>query len=67
MQMIVWHIRLNTELVKNPKDLLEYVVVHEMAHLKEPMHSEHFVSILDEHFPSRREARVDLSELPLGV
>jgi hypothetical protein len=25
------NIRLNTELVKKPKDLLEYVVVHEMA------------------------------------
>jgi len=25
------HIRLNTELVKKPKDLLEYVVVHEMV------------------------------------
>lgn len=25
--------RLNTELVKKPKDLLEYVVVHEMIHL----------------------------------
>jgi predicted metal-dependent hydrolase len=30
------HIRLNTELVKKPKDLLEYVVVHEMLHLIEP-------------------------------
>jgi predicted metal-dependent hydrolase len=33
-------IRLNTELVKKPKDLVEYVVVHEMAHLIEPMHNE---------------------------
>ncbi len=29
------HIRLNTEPVKKPKDLLMYVVVHEMAHLLE--------------------------------
>ena len=34
------HIRLNTELVKKPKDLLEYVIVHEMAHLIEPTHSD---------------------------
>ena len=27
------HIRFNTELVKKPKDLLEYVIVHEMVHL----------------------------------
>ena len=30
------NIRLNTELVKKPKDLLEYVIVHEMIHLLEP-------------------------------
>ena len=33
----VGHIRLNTELVKKPKDLLEYVIVHEMVHLMEPI------------------------------
>ena len=36
------HIRLNTELVKKPKDLVEYVVVHEMVHLIEPTHSDRF-------------------------
>ena len=40
------HIRLNTELVKKPRDLLEYVIVHEMAHLIEPTHSDRFVAIL---------------------
>lgn len=59
------HIRLNTELVKKPKDLLEYVVVHEMAHLLEPTHSDRFVAILDQHFPTWREARAELNELPL--
>lgn len=61
------NIRLNTELVKKPKDLLEYVVVHEMAHLLEPTHSERFVSILDQKFPRWREARAELNELPLGA
>jgi predicted metal-dependent hydrolase len=32
------HIRLNTQLVTKPKDLLEYVIVHEMVHLIEPTH-----------------------------
>lgn len=59
------NIRLNTELVKKPKDLLEYVVVHEMAHLLEPTHSDRFVEILDKHYPSWREARLELNELPL--
>ena len=59
------HIRLNTELVKKPKDLLEYVVVHELAHLIEPTHSDRFVAILDKHYPTWREARAELNELPL--
>ncbi|MFN0078574.1 MAG: M48 family metallopeptidase [Prosthecobacter sp.] len=61
------HIRLNTELVKKPKDLLEYVIVHEMAHLLEPTHSERFITILQKHYPSWREARAELNELPLSA
>ncbi len=60
------HIRLNTELVKKPKDLLEYVVVHEMVHLLERTHSERFVAILQRHYPTWREARAELNELPLA-
>ena len=59
------HIRLNTELVKKPKDLLEYVVLHEMVHLREPIHSERFVAILSEQWPQWREARQELNDLPL--
>jgi predicted metal-dependent hydrolase len=59
------NIRLNTELVKKPKDLLEYVVIHEIAHLVEPTHSERFVAILNEYYPTWREARQELNELPL--
>lgn len=61
------HIRLNTELVKKPKELLEYVVVHEMLHLIQPTHSERFVALLDKHYPNWREARAELNELPLGA
>ncbi|RYE72387.1 MAG: M48 family peptidase [Oxalobacteraceae bacterium] len=60
------HIRLNTELVKKPKDLLEYVIVHEMAHLIAPTHNEHFIALLDKHFPAWREARLELNALPLS-
>ena len=61
------NIRLNTELVKKPKDLLEYVIVHEMAHLLEPTHSDRFVAMLEKHYPTWREARVELNELPLAA
>jgi predicted metal-dependent hydrolase len=60
-------IRLNTELVKKPKDLLEYVVVHEMQHLIEPTHGERFISLMTTHYPTWREARTELNELPLGA
>ena len=61
------HIRLNTELVKKPKDLLEYAIVHEMAHLIEPTHNIRFVAILQENYPSWREAQAELNELPLSA
>jgi predicted metal-dependent hydrolase len=57
---------LNTELVKKPKDLLEDVVVHEMLHLMEATHTEKFIELMTKHYPSWREARAELNELPLG-
>ncbi|GHD40599.1 hypothetical protein SAMN05216429_104164 [Marinobacter persicus] len=59
------NIRLNTELVKKPKELLDYIVLHEVAHLLEPTHNERFINILDEHFSGWRTARDQLNELPL--
>jgi predicted metal-dependent hydrolase len=61
------NIRLNTELVKKPRDLLKYVIAHEMIHLIEPTHSEQFVTLLSRHYPPWREARAELNELPLGA
>jgi len=60
------HIRLNTELVKKPRDLLEYVIVHEMIHLIEPLHDKHFITLLDQFYPAWQEARTELNALPLG-
>lgn len=60
-------IRLNTELVKKPRDLLEYVVVHELAHLLEPTHGPRFIALLDAHYPSWRDARAELNALPLSA
>lgn len=61
------NIRLNTELAKKPKDLLEYVVVHEMLHLIEHTHSDRFVALLQKHYPAWREARAELNDLPLAA
>jgi predicted metal-dependent hydrolase len=60
------NIRLNTELVKKPKDLLEYVVVHEMIHLRVPTHSQRFAELMSEHYPGWKEAREELNALPIA-
>ena len=61
-----FHIRVNTELAKKPRDLLEYVVVHELAHLREPRHGKAFIALLDAHLPGWRDARAELNALPLS-
>jgi len=64
---VLRNIRLNTELVKKPKDLVDYVVMHEIAHLIEPKHNSRFVKILNKHYPSWRDARSELNQLPLAA
>ena len=59
-------IRLNTELAKKPKVCLEYIVMHEMAHLLEGTHGPKFRALMDEHFPAWRETRQELNRLPIG-
>ena len=56
------HIRLNTELVTKPSHLFEYVLVHEMVHLIVPNHGPRFVGLMNEHYPSWREARAELNQ-----
>ncbi|MBI5485237.1 MAG: M48 family metallopeptidase [Deltaproteobacteria bacterium] len=60
------NIRLNTELAKKPPECLEYVVVHEMAHLLEPSHNSRFVALMDRFMPSWRNHREELNRSPLG-
>ena len=59
-------IRLNTELAKKPRECLEYIVVHEMAHLIERHHNDRFVSIMNEHLPQWRMHRQELNSAPLA-
>ena len=45
---------LNSELAKKSLSCLEYVVVHEMAHLVEPTHNERFRTLMDRAMPGWR-------------
>ena len=58
-------IRLNTELAKKPRECLEYVFVHEMAHLLEPTHNERFIALMDRFLPRWRHYREGLNRLPV--
>lgn len=59
------NIRLNTDLAKKPPQCLEYIVLHEMAHLIEPTHNSRFLSLLDGFMPHWRYYRADLNRLPV--
>lgn len=58
-------IRLNTELAKKPPECLEYLVVHELAHLIEPTHNARFIALMDRFLPQWRLRRELLNRLPV--
>lgn len=58
-------IRLNTELAKKPRECLEYIIVHEMAHLLEPTHNARFIALMDRLMPNSRMRRDQLNQLPV--
>jgi hypothetical protein len=57
---------LNLELAKKPVQCLEYIVVHELAHLIEHNHGDRFVTIMDQHLPQWRSHRQELNSAPLA-
>jgi predicted metal-dependent hydrolase len=50
-------IRLNTDLAMKPRECLEYILVHEMAHLVEPAHNGRFFALMDSLLPEWRHQR----------
>jgi predicted metal-dependent hydrolase len=56
----------NLELVKKPAQCLEYIVVHELAHLLQRRHDEEFTALMDAHLPHWRQARALLKAAPLA-
>lgn len=59
------NIRLNSELAKKPPECLEYIVVHEMAHILEPTHSRRFTQLMDAFLPDWQHRRDQLNQLPV--
>ena len=59
-------IRLNTELAPKPPECLEYLVVHEMAHLIERHYNDRFGGLLSGCLPHWRQVRQVLNGAPLS-
>lgn len=57
---------LNLELAKKAPQCLEYIVVHEMAHLVEPKHNDRFREHMDRMLPQWRSLRETLNQAPLA-
>lgn len=56
----------NLELIKKPIACLEYIVVHELAHLVERHHNDRFLALMDQHLPRWRGLRDELNQAPLA-
>ena len=56
-------IRLNWRLIHGEPHLIDYVIVHELAHLTEMNHGARFWAIVERYFPEHRGAREALKKL----
>jgi predicted metal-dependent hydrolase len=55
-------ITLNSELVKLPDEYTEYVITHELCHLRHHNHGEKFYKLLSEIYPEWKQARKELRQ-----
>ena len=56
-------ITLNKKLIKTPQDCIDYVVVHELAHLTHMNHSKKFHQLVKKYFPQADSAKDTLSKV----
>lgn len=57
----------NLELAKKPRHCIDYIILHEILHLKERHHNEKFRALLDLNMPNWRSRKRELDELPVVV
>ena len=58
-------ITLNTHLQKLPLELIDYIVVHELAHLKHMNHSKAFHMLVASYLPQQKELRKKLKNIQI--
>jgi len=59
-------INLNLRLIQTPQVCIDYVILHELAHLKELNHSKAFYALLDQLMPGWRMVREELNQFPVA-
>lgn len=52
----------NLELIKKPLHCIEYIVVHELLHIKVRLHNEEYTSLLNRYFPNWKQLKDVLNE-----
>ena len=57
---------LNLELAKKPFHCIEYIIVHELAHLLERSHNGNFIAIMDNFLPEWKHLKNELNKLPIS-
>lgn len=57
----------NLELAKKSPEALEYVVVHELLHLRVPTHDDRFVALMHRHLPPWPRRRAELNATALAA
>lgn len=57
---------INLELAKKPIQCLEYIIVHELVHLRERHHNDQFKAYMDQYLPNWRVLRDELNREPLA-
>lgn len=54
---------LNIHLMQAPRECMDYVLLHELCHLREHNHSRRFYRLLDRHMPGWRETKTRLDNM----
>ena len=57
---------INLQVAKHPQECLEYIILHELIHLKEKCHNARFYSLLDHYMPRWQDYRKKLKENEVG-